>query len=134
PNLVKYGTKPTYQTTLEVLVEDIRFLKQSDTELRNPEIRLGTTSAIRLRGTVKTGEQILFDANDSAANLVTVYDGNWNFLRTLPVEIMGTFQVPQNQPVHVSVGSEDHASDGCWFEIRLTTTGSPILVPKNPKP
>ncbi len=124
-----FGTVPP-KTRTEIFVEEIRFLKERNAELIDPEIRLGTDSALQIRGAVRTGEQLVFDAKKPLSGGVTVYDGNWNFLRTLPAEIVGPFQTPQNQPVCVSIRSSDSTSDGCWFEIRLTTAGSPILVPK----
>ncbi len=125
-----FGTVPP-KTQTEILVEDIRFLKQQNAELVNPEIRLDENSALRIQGTLRTGEQLVFDTSQSPANSVSVYDGNWNRLRTIPAEIVGSFLAPQNQPVCISLRSKDKTSDGCWLEIRLTTTGSPITIPKN---
>ncbi|MBT3200602.1 MAG: hypothetical protein HN350_11870 [Phycisphaerales bacterium] len=70
------------RTVASVLIEDIRFLPETNSALVNPTIKIGAGD-IRIKGTISSGQYVWYRGGKSAG----VYDLNWNKLRDLPVTI-----------------------------------------------
>ena len=107
------GTKPS------VTVGRLQALAEIPVTLTNPVLTLGTWR-VTMKGTVSSGEYLDYQSGDTA----TVYDANWNPLRTMGVS--GSGEIPTG-PLAVSL---DATSTGPkpWLEIQITTQGEPMVV------
>jgi len=107
------------RTKPSVTVGRLQALAEIPVTLTNPVLTLGQRR-LTLTGTVSSGEYLDYQGGDS----VTVYDANWNKLRTL--SISGSGEIPSGN-LTVSL---DAASTGPkpWLEIQITTQGEPLVV------
>jgi len=106
-------TKPT------VTVSRLQALAEIPVTLTNPMLTLGTRR-VTVTGTVSSGEYLEYKGGETAS----VYDANWNLLRTLGIS--GSGEIPTGR-LAVSL---DAASSGPkpWLEIQITTRGEPMIV------
>lgn len=106
-------SKPT------VTVSRLQALAEIPVTLTNPVITLGMRR-VTVTGTVSSGEYLEYKGGETAS----VYDANWNLLRTLGIS--GSGEIPTG-PLAVSL---DAASSGPkpWLEIQITTRGEPMIV------
>ena len=107
------------RTKPSVTVGRLQALAEIPVTLTNPVLTLGTRR-ITIQGTVSSGEYLEYQGGDT----VTVYDANWNQLRTL--SISGSGEIPTGN-LTVSL---DAASTGPkpWLEMQITTHGEPMVV------
>ncbi|MEX1048198.1 MAG: hypothetical protein WED15_01625, partial [Akkermansiaceae bacterium] len=107
------GAKPT------VTVGRLQALAEIPVTLTNPVLTFGIRR-VTMTGTLSSGEYLEYQGGETAS----VYDANWNLLRTL--SISGSGEIPTG-PLAVSL---DAASTGPkpWLEIQITTQGEPMVV------
>ncbi len=107
------------RTKPSVTVGRLQALAEIPVTLTNPVLTLGTRR-VTMRGTVSSGEYLDYQGGDTA----TVYDANWNPLRTMSVSGSGEISTG---PLAVSL---DAAGTGPnpWLEIQITTQGEPMIV------
>ena len=105
-----------------VRIAGLRQLRDVPSKLVRPVIRIGSGS-LTVDGEIETGCYLKYDGGDTA----TVFDRNWNELRTLPVASDHSLMPSGFAAVHIDV------PDGAprpWLELQTIVMGEPIHVPK----
>ena len=113
-----FGSIPP-RTKASVTVGRLQALAEIPVTLSNPVLTLGTRR-VTMTGTVASGEYLEYQGGDTA----TVYDANWNPLRTMSVS--GSGEIPTG-PLAVSLDAASTVPKP-WLEIQITTQGEPIVV------
>ena len=114
-----FGLIPA-RSSPRVRIKGLRPLRDVPSKLVRPVIRIGSGS-LAVDGAIETGCYLRYDGGDAA----TVYDKNWNSLRTLRVVSDGSLMPAGFAPVRIDV------ADGAprpWLEVQTIVTGEPIRV------
>jgi hypothetical protein len=104
-----------------VRISGLRPLRDVPSKLVRPVIRIGAGS-LTVDGDIETGCYLRYDGGDTA----TVYDRNWNTLRTLPVVADHSLMPSGFAPVRIDV---PEATPRPWLELQTIVTGPPVHVP-----
>jgi hypothetical protein len=110
------------RSTPRVRITGLRLLRDVPSKLVRPVIRIGSGS-LAVDGEIETGCYLRYDSGDSA----TVFDRNWNTLRTLPVAADGSLMPAGFASVRIDVPED---APRPWLEVQAIVTGEPIHVPK----
>lgn len=111
------------KTNTSVLVEDLRFLPEAETELRNPVIHVGN-GTLKIDGVIATGHYLWY----KGGQVVGVYDLNWNLKKELAVKLENYQAASGFNPVWIS---HDKGGLNPWLEVQFITEGEPIAVLTN---
>ena len=106
----------------KVKIENLRLLPERASRLVDPVVCTGA-GQLRITGEIATGQYLQWEGGE----LATVYDANWNKLKTLKVTSSNYVMPPGFAPVSLQV------PDGVprpWLDVRYLVKGEPIVVPK----
>ena len=114
-----FGRVPK-ETDVDIQVSNLRLLNEVETELVNPEVRVGA-GMLQLTGRIGTDQYLWYNGGSTAG----VYDRNWNKLKDLPVRKQGfTAEAGMND---VSVHSPE-SQPMPWLECQFFVRDAPMPV------
>ena len=108
------------KTNASVLVEDLRFLPEVDSDLRNPVIHVGS-GTLKIDGVIPTGHYLWYKGGDK----VGVYDLNWNLKRKLDVKLENYKAASGYHPVWIT---HDKGSLNPWLEALFFVHDTPMFI------
>lgn len=121
-----FGMVPP-RSSPRIRIAGLRQLRDVPSKLVRPVIRIGSGS-LAVDGEIETGCYLRYAGGDVA----TVYDRNWNSLRTLPVVSDGSLMPSGFGTVRIDVAAD---APRPWLEVQTIVTGDPIRVEaKKPGP
>jgi len=97
---------------------------ETSTTLVDPLITLNTTGTLAVTGDVQPGEYLKYEGGTTA----TVYDNNWNVLRTLPAVATAFETVTGENTVLTGSGAGATTSD---LMVQYITLGTPYILEAN---
>ncbi|MCE9632218.1 MAG: hypothetical protein K8S94_16085 [Planctomycetia bacterium] len=114
-----FGMVPP-QSSPRIRIAGLRQLRDVPSKLVRPVIRIGSGS-LTVDGEIETGCYLRYAGGDVA----TVYDKNWNTLRTLRVVPDGSLMPSGFGTVRIDVPTD---APRPWLEVQTIVTGEPIRV------
>jgi dienelactone hydrolase len=121
-----FGMVPP-RSSPRIRIAGLRQLRDVPSKLVRPVIRIGSGS-LAVDGEIETGCYLRYAGGDVA----TVYDRNWNSLRTLPVVSDGSLMPSGFGGVRIDAAAD---APRPWLEVQTIVTGDPIRVEaKKPGP
>jgi dienelactone hydrolase len=121
-----FGMVPP-RSSPRIRIAGLRQLRDVPSKLVRPVIRIGSGS-LAVDGEIETGCYLRYAGGDVA----TVYDRNWNSLRTLPVVSDGSLMPSGFGTVRIDAAAD---APRPWLEVQTIVTGDPIRVEaKKPGP
>ncbi len=110
------------RSTPRVRISGLRLLRDVPSKLVRPVIRIGSGS-LTVDGEIETGCYLRYDGGATT----TVFDRNWNRLRTLPVAADASLMPAGFATVRIDVPED---APRPWLEVQTIVTGEPIPIPK----
>jgi hypothetical protein len=114
-----FGMVPA-RSSPRVRIAGLRQLRDVPSKLVRPVIRIGSGS-LAVDGEIETGSYLRYVGGEVA----TVYDANWNTLRTLRVVSDGSLMPSGFGTVRIDVAAE---APRPWLEVQTIVIGDPIRV------
>ncbi len=108
------------KTDASVLVEDIRFLPELASDLRNPVIHVGS-GTLKVDGVIPTDHYLWYWGGDSLG----VYDLNWNLKKTLDVKLEDYKAPTGYHPVRIT---HDEGNLNPWLETLFFVHDKPMPI------